>query len=173
MCGARVWQSHACVVRFAVAAFYARARAPSREPVVNRRAERFVHLPTQPRSALAKGVGGGPHFQVDPGLLLEITRELPRNPCRSCDLWSMRSCACDPLFASPKYVRAYQSCKCVRVPFHVTYAGISRGQHASACGRIRHNNYNYIGNCKGGGEEIMQACEGIGGQSEDGRRIVM
>ena len=25
--------------------------------------------------ALAKGVGGDPHFQVDPGLLLEITRE--------------------------------------------------------------------------------------------------
>ena len=28
-----------------------------------------------PRSALAKGVGGGPHFQVDQGLLLEITRD--------------------------------------------------------------------------------------------------
>ena len=35
----------------------------------------LIHLPTQPRSALAKGVGGGPHFQVDQGLLLEITRE--------------------------------------------------------------------------------------------------
>ena len=27
-------------------------------------------MPTQPRSALAKGVGGGPYFQADPGLLL-------------------------------------------------------------------------------------------------------
>ena len=39
---------------------------------VDRRAERFVHLPTQPRCAAAKGVGGGPCFQADPGLLLEI-----------------------------------------------------------------------------------------------------
>ena len=40
---------------------------------------KLVSLPTQPRSALAKGVGGGPHFQVDQGLLLEITRETHRH----------------------------------------------------------------------------------------------
>ena len=34
--------------------------------------EHPVALPTQPRYALAKGVGGGPRFQADQGLLLEL-----------------------------------------------------------------------------------------------------
>ena len=72
MRGSRVADLTLAWYGFAAAAFDARARAPFSQTRTLTDAQNFMYycLPNH-RSALAKGVGGDPPFQGDPGLILE------------------------------------------------------------------------------------------------------
>ena len=74
MCGARVWRTSRLrgTDSLLLPSMHARARAPffANPTLTDARNFMYYCLPNH-RSALAKGVGGDPPFQGDPGLKLE------------------------------------------------------------------------------------------------------